>query len=272
MALDNQGQQGTDQNQQGADQSKGQQGNNHENLLEQGGAQGGEDQSVPAIPEKFHVKKADGSLDDAATLAKFLTSYAALEKRIGTGELPPKDETGYKLDYSKFPEGVKIDAEKEKSFLKKMHGKGMTNAQVQAVMDEYGAVLGEGMQLQQGNINKALADARDELNAMWGTGSEQQTKFLQAAFAAVADEQDKENANLIGRDLKVTYKAYVKLLARLGSEMQEDSPVQGGGAVEAENIEALMKSEAYWKESHPDHKATLKKVQDFYAKKHSKKG
>ncbi|MDH2493336.1 hypothetical protein QDR33_17480, partial [Acinetobacter baumannii] len=50
------------------------------------------------VPEKFKVTAEDGSVDYKATLSKMNESYTGLEKRIGSGDLPPKDVAGYKVD------------------------------------------------------------------------------------------------------------------------------------------------------------------------------
>ena len=108
--------------------------------------------SLLEIPDKFKITRADGTIDHEATLQKALGSVVHLERRLGSGDIPPENETGYKLDYAAFPEGVKISPEGEKAFLKSMHSAGLTNKQVQAVVNKYAEAVKQGQAIQQTQI------------------------------------------------------------------------------------------------------------------------
>lgn len=212
------------------------------------------------IPEKFRTTKEDGSIDYETSMQKVLQSYSHLEKKIGTGDLPPEKEDGYKLDYSKFPEGVKIEPEREKGFLKSCHAMGMTNKQVQGVMDRYAELITEGLKVQ-GNQKQAAIDV---LKKDWGENFDANVQAAQKGFLTYADEQDKANIDQLGNN-----PALLRLLAKIGKDIKEDSDVKGGGGSSIEDVETLMRSVAYWDDKHPDHKSTKQKVQTFYQKKYS---
>ncbi|WP_407532850.1 hypothetical protein [Acinetobacter baumannii] len=88
-----------------------------------------------AFPEKFKVTAEDGSVDYKATLSKMNESYTGLEKRIGSGDLPPKDIAGYKLGREDF-EQFKSD-ESNQAFLTKALEHGITNKQLDFLLSEY---------------------------------------------------------------------------------------------------------------------------------------
>lgn len=211
------------------------------------------------VPDKF---KKDGQID-IKSLAK---SYLHAEKRLGSGDIPPKDESGYKLEYQ-FPEGVSIDAEREKSFLKGCHAKGMTNAQVQHVMDVYSSLIKEGMELQQGQQKSAVTDAETKLKQEWGNGFDTELANAQRAFHAVADDRDRASVNELSQSLPV-----MRLLAKLGANLREDTglPPEISG-MSAVDVESLQKSEAYWNPKHPDHSKVKQQITQYYQSKYSSK-
>src|SRR3990167_2282129 len=91
------------------------------------------------IPEKYQVKKADGTLDLEQSSRKLAESYSHLEKRLGSGDAPPKtaDEYAPEVGGGGFNwEEFKAD-EGTQSFLKGAHAKGLTNDQVAFVIGEY---------------------------------------------------------------------------------------------------------------------------------------
>lgn len=259
-------QQPTQTAQQATEPTSPEQGQSPETLLEgaAGNNRGGGNGGTPTIPEKFHVKREDGSLDEQATLDKFLNSYQELEKRMGSGEAPPKDETGYKLDYSGFPDGFQINPEAEKRLLKRMHGGGLSNKQVQTVIDHFGDLLKEGAATQATQRQTAT----EALKQAWGKSYDANLSDALNAFNALADEDDRANIKQIGNN-----QAMLRILAKIGKELREDRHVSGEVVVSDEDAEQLKKSEAYWNAKHPDHKAVVAKVTAHYDRKFpAKKG
>lgn len=226
------------------------------------GNNGGSNGGKPEIPDKFHVKREDGTLDEQATLGKFLNSYQELEKRMGSGEAPPKDETGYKLDYSGFPEGFQINVEAEKRLLKRMHGGGLSNKQVQTVIDHFGELLKEGAATKASQTQAKM----EALKTEWATAFDANLTDAYNAFNAYADDQDRADIKDIGNNV-----AMLRILAKIGKELKEDRHIQSEVIISEEDAEQLRKSEAYWNKKHPDHKATFAKVTAHYNKKYQEK-
>ncbi|MEN6585113.1 MAG: hypothetical protein ABFE02_03550, partial [Sulfuricella sp.] len=82
------------------------------------------------IPEKFQVKNDDGTINHEATAMKMAESYTAAEKRIGSGEVPPKTADEYKFAVPKALEGAWDPAADPqlKDFAAKAHAAGFTQA------------------------------------------------------------------------------------------------------------------------------------------------
>ncbi len=228
------------------------------------------------IPEKFRVTKTDGSIDHEATLQKALGSVAHLEKRLGSGDVPPDTEAGYKLDYASFPEGIKISPEGEKALLKSLHSAGMTNKQVQTVINKYGEVVKAGLELQKTQETQraaaTLKDVAEELTTAWGENFETNKKAAVRGFNHLADEADRADLAKIGADSKVTYRIFMKFLAKVGAGITEDTQIKNADGASLDNdLEALKSSKAYLDANDPQHTATVEKVTALYAKKYPKK-
>jgi hypothetical protein len=232
-------------------------------------------QAAPAIPEKFLVKKADGTVDHEATLVKTLGSYSHLEKRFSSGDIPPETEEGYKLDYAAFPEGIKINPEGEKALLKKFHGSGMTNKQVQAVINEYGGIIKQGLDIQKTQeserVSQTLSGVATELKTGWGADFDVNVKAAVRGFNHLADDADKADLAKIGIDAAATYRILMKMAAKVGAGITEDTQVLNADGVPGSDLETLRKSEAYLKEDHPDHAATVARVTMMYQRKYPEK-
>jgi hypothetical protein len=229
------------------------------------------------IPDKFKVVKEDGSIDHEATLTKALGSYVQLEKRFSSGDVPPETEAGYKLDYSVFPEGIKVDPEGEKTFLKKMHGSGMTNKQVQAVVNEYGALIKQGLETQKKQATEqtaaTLKDVATELSTTWGANFTKNQSAAIRGFNHLADATDKADQGKIGVDAKATYRILMKVLAKVGAGITEDTQIvnaDGAGGLN-ETLMELRSSKAYTDENDPQHKATVAKVTVLYQRMYPNK-
>ncbi|TAL22518.1 MAG: hypothetical protein EPN94_11020 [Nitrospirae bacterium] len=226
------------------------------------------------IPEKMIVKNEDGSVNHEKTAKRILastkkavSSYSALEKRLGSHEAPPEKEDGYKLDYAKIPENMRPTPESEKSFLKYFHGHGLNNKQAQAMMDKYAELLLSGVEIQ----NRTVPEVEGELQKAWGDKFEGNVGAARVAINTLLEDEDKGDIGKIGFDLKTTYRMLMKVLAKVGADLQEDNP-PAGDAAGAEAIDTLQKSEAYWNPKHAEHAATVRKVQEFYKKKYPEKG
>lgn len=269
----------------------------NDNLLEKGGSgseipekfyqpetveveKDGKKEAVPfdfdglTIPEKLIAKNEDGSINHEktakrilATTNKAVSSYTALEKRLGSHEAPPEKEDGYKLDYAKLPEMMRPTPESEKSFLKHFHGLGLNNKQAQGIMDRYAELLLSGIEIQ----NQEVPEVEAELQKVWGEKFDGNVAQARIAINTLLEDEDKGDVGKIGFELKTTYRILMKVLSKVGADLKEDNPPggEGGGS---EDIDVLMKSEPYWNAKHAEHEATVKKAQTYFKKKYPEKG
>lgn len=220
----------------------------------------GKEDAAPAapaasVPEKYIVKNEDGTVNHEATALKVAEGYKHLEKRMGTGDAPPKSPD----EYAPTVTAMSLDALKEDpkytGFLKGAHARGMTNAQVGYVLDTYAAALAP---------NPELAEA--ELRKDWAT-DDQMTRGLQNAYRAtaayakapdLAERIDKK----FGSDPD-----FIRLMANIGRELGEDSPPAGLSAAESDTLQSLIGHPAYYDAKHPEHGRIVAKATNLYNKK-----
>ncbi|MFM3294861.1 hypothetical protein AB8S18_05965 [Klebsiella pneumoniae subsp. ozaenae] len=217
------------------------------------------------IPEKYRVVGEDGKLNVEGSARKLADAYTHLEKRMGSGDTPPKtaDEYAPKVEV----EGFKWDEFKTdprmQSFMKSAHAKGITN-------DQMGFILGEYAQLAPELVNGAATldseAAATQLRETWKTDAEFNKNIGLAfrAFNSLADDSDKGRMDEIGNNPMV-----IRMLAKIGAEMQEDAPAGGDvNLEEQQTIRDLMKSPAYMDPKHADHDRVSAQVKAYYQKRY----
>lgn len=218
------------------------------------------------LAEKFHVKDADGKLDEAASLRKQAEAYAPLVKRLGTDELPPATAAEYKLTAPKalepqaFDEFMKDPA--TVTALEGMHKIGLTNKQVDLVMNMY---LQSAAAMAQGGQVLSAQDTITELGKTWKDEAEL-TKNIGAARHA---------ATTLGTRIGVDFAAieasglannpvFIRMMSALAPELGEDR-APSGAALPASDLDSLVKSKAYMDPNDPNHAAVKAKVAAHFA-------
>lgn len=138
----------------------------------------------------------------------------------------------------------------------------MTNAQVSYAISEFQ----QRMQLaEQMRNSPEIGEA--ELRKVWQTDQQMQQGLGQSfraakTFAADDDHMQRLDAKF-GNDPD-----YIRLLARIGKELGEDTPPGGITPVESETRAQLMASPAYLDSKHPEHASVVAKVKALYGKEH----
>lgn len=218
------------------------------------------------MPEKYHVKAADGSPDLPATYAKVEAARAELERRMGAGEAPPKSADEYKVNVpAALAERIKAeDLAKDpgfKDFLGKLHTAGLNQKQVDIAVGEF---LDRSLKLQAGMNQLSADDCTAKLKTEWKTDELFKTGVSSAYRAASAFGDVTALMAKYGNDPD-----FIRFAANVGKELSEDRGAMPGsqGASEVD-IEALTKTKAYWDPKEPDHEATKAKVAAFYAAKY----
>jgi hypothetical protein len=225
-------------------------------------AQAGQGQA-PSIPEKYQVKKADGTLDVEASSLKLAEAYGNLEKRIGTGDIPPKTAEEYTIPV---PDEMKelFDPKTDPlmgAFLKDAHAAGLTQKQMDLVMGKYFELA---PQLVEGGQQLSADACIANLKQDWKT-DEQYKAEVGKAFKAAQAFGDKDAEAIVkdyGNDPRI-----IRLLARVGGELGEDTSINPGGSLpNGQTVEGLMQSEAYTNPKHADHARVSAQVSAHFAK------
>lgn len=233
------------------------------------GASGGAEASPYAwIPEKFHVKSEDGAFNLEASARKVEEHRSHLEKRLGSGDIPPKTAADYKLN---IPEALaeKINADELaksddfKAMQTNLHALGLSQKQMDGVVSE---LLQQGMKLRSEDAVMSEAECTAALREVDGWKSpaeytQQMGKALQAAKAFWGPQSDAMVARY-GND-----PAICQLLAKVGAELGEDrQPSPEAQAQVQDSMDTLMASPAYLNDHDPQHHATVKKVEALQAR------
>lgn len=216
------------------------------------------------VPEKHRVVGQDGKLDIEASARKVAEAYGQLERRLGSGEAPPKTAEEYKVTIpADLAEKIKAeDLQKDAGFkadIAKLHAAGASQATVDAYVD---AMLHRGVSMREGAAVMARAECEAALRTEEGWKSDQEyTKRMGDAYHAAktyaANEGDFTGIlKDYGNDPRIA-----RLLANVGAELQED---RGGNPDESaqvqESLDTLMNSKAFLNSNDPQHQATLDKV------------
>ena len=214
------------------------------------------------LPEKFRVSNGE-ALDVEASARKLAESYAGLEKRVGSGDVPPKSADEYAVTVPDALKEAWQEDDRFKAFKTDALGAGLTQKQFDFVVGKYFNVMPE---LVQGAAQLDANKAAEELRKTWATDSEFKANVGDAlkAFEKFADPEDRARIDEIGNNPVV-----LRMLAKIGKELGEGPGIPNdAGSTAADDIQSVLRSDAYLNAKHPDHKATSAKVQAYYAKKH----
>ena len=214
------------------------------------------------IPEKFRVLNGE-ALDVEASAKKLAESYAGLEKRVGSGDVPPKTSDEYAVTVPEQFKEVWAEDDRFKAFRTAAHAEGFTQKQFDFAVGKYFEMVPD---LVGGAAELDQTAAAEELRKTWKTDAEYNANVKDAykAFSQFADPQDLPKMNEIGNNPVV-----LRMLAKIGKELGEGPGIPNdAGSTAADDIQTILRSDAYLNAKHPDHKATSAKVQAYYAKKH----
>ena len=238
-----------------------------QSLLTQGA---GADTATPAdwMPEKFQTKNEAGELDIEASARKLAESYGHLEKRNGSPDAPPKAHTDYAITPPEAFKDIDVRSDPDMGeFLEGAHKAGMSQKQIDVVMAAYFKMVPK---LAEGAVALNQEQATEQLQAKWGTGREfKRHSNLAWTAAAAAAQKSGVTMEEVEQSGLGNHPVFLRLMAGLGSEFQEDRPV--GGQVQRvteDSVREMELSEAYRNPRHPQHDAVSKQVRAYYERKH----
>ena len=204
-------------------------------------------------------------VDVEASAKKLAEGYQALAKRLGSGDLPPATPDEYA---PKLPETMSIDTLKAdpayQSFLKGAHARGMTNAQLGYVIEEFA----------QREAAKAPSPERtfSELQQVWQTPAEFQANARHAFKAISAFGEGLTDAEKAALDANPVA---LRVLARVGAPLNEDvAPILDGTAAAQtweQKVGELRAHPAYMDRRHPEHDRVQQQITALYNRRHGSK-
>jgi len=216
------------------------------------------------IPAKYQVKKADGTLDADASMAKWAEGHKHLEQRLGSGTAPPASPDDYKVEAPGLDWEAFKSAPENKALLKAAHAKGMTNDQLAWALGEYA----QRMAAAQPTPEKAFS----ELQQAWKTPTEFHANARHAAkaLAVFGDTLTDQERQAIDSSPVV-----LRLLAKVGAQLGEDSApiVEGTPAAQSwdEQMAAIKAHPGFMDALHPEHKQLVAKQQALYDRRYGPK-
>lgn len=252
------------------------------------GANAGGQAAEWAAPEKYLVKNDAGEVDWKATAQKIDGGRSSFEKRFGSGDVPPADAAGYKIN---LPETVAESLKdwdhasdpKLKGFLDNAHKAHMTQAQIDVVIGQYTSIMAEakaaGAAAADPEAAKAAAAEKcsDELAKVW---ADQKEFDKQIGMAYKAADKLAQRLGMSFADLEAAglgdNPTFIRIAAALATEMGEDTPVgtQGSGQQSGgwrDEVAALKAEKNALPERDPRRETIQGKINQLY-EKHTPKG
>ena len=222
------------------------------------------------IPDKFRVTKDDGTFDLDASARKLADNYAHLEKRLGTGDVPPKDVAEYKIEPPETMGEYKAGEDPTmQGFLADAHKAGLTQGQLDVVMKHYFQAVpqlaGAFQQVDQ-------QQATEQLQQVWGKDEKEFRRH--AGLAHTATSAAIERAGLTMEQVEQAglgnNPVFLRMMSALGAEFQEDTaPGKSSFRTFGEDdVQQLMLSDAYKNPRHPEHEKVSAQVRGYYERKH----
>jgi hypothetical protein len=184
------------------------------------------------LSDKYHVKTADGKLDEAASIRKQAEAYSPLAKRMVDIGLPPESADKYELKApEKFDQAIFDNFAQDKStkdFMTAAHAKGFTQGQMDFVMNHF--LTNVVPQIGEGGAALDTEAATAQLKEVWKSDQEMQQN-AGAAYRA---------ANTIAQAVGLKYEdveaaglgnnpVFLRIMAAIGKEMGEDTSPNNAG-------------------------------------------
>lgn len=185
------------------------------------------------LPEKYHVKDAAGKIDLTASARKMAAGHDFFEKKVGAGDLPPKEAGEYQVNVpEEFKDVFKPDDPMLAEFREAALKEGLTQRQFDLFMTEAVKRLPSLVE-QQVQLKRSEAEA--ELRKAWPDQAvyAENLKAVNRAVSAYQQSAPTEFEQLMGKfgnDPDA-----IRLLAWVGAQMRTDGPVHDAEAAVMNN-------------------------------------
>lgn len=215
------------------------------------------------LPEKHRVYREDKTLDIEASARKNAEAYQALERRLGSGDVPPPSAGEYQI---KAPDELKDAFQPEdpgfKEFLTQAHASGMTQKQMDATMQAFFSWAPKIMGAQQAaSADECIAT----LSKVWTDETVRRENFSQAlrGMRTFGGERFAELDRKYGNDPD-----FIWFAANVGKELKEDtSPAGAMTPASGGNVTELVTHPAYRDPKHPQHAQISAQVAEAFKRR-----
>lgn len=202
--------------------------------------------SFDSIPEKLRVMDGEGKPDLQATIRKMDEQRAALEKRMGSGDIRPKTPDEYKLPDSDTFKNLQLDADATAAFRKEAHDMGLSQSQYEGIMNKWATLAPE---LVQAGQKESAESTISTLKGVWTDESAFKAN-MHGAHRAAATLAQKAGLDMAEVDAAIgNNPAAIRLLAALAPELGEDSTpasANGGTGAGATTFDQYMTQGDNW--------------------------
>lgn len=174
---------------------------------------------------------------------------------------PIQSADDYNVEIENFDFNEFKGIEENKAFLDRAQQAGLTNEQLQFVLGEYSDIIPKVME---GTQQFKTEDCTASLQKDWGDSTKENLGLALKAAQSAGLTIEQINADpAIGNN-----PAVIKMLAHFGKQMGEDTSLKNTQPSGGEDIQQLMRSEAYADPKHADHQRVAQQVSQYYAKQY----
>lgn len=176
----------------------------------------------------------------------------------------PESIDDYKVELEGFDYDEFKAIPENQEFLERARAAGFDSEKLNFLLGEYTQLLPKIME------QNAVLDGEGCVQAMqeiWQGDTDKNFGFARAAAQNAIQNgiltKEEVNSHEFGNNPLV-----LKMAAYFGQQLQEDTPPSNTQQSGSENIQSLMRSEAYSNEQHPDHARVSAEVQKWYEKQY----
>ena len=243
-----------------------------------------------SLDEDLQTSPSLADIKDVPSLAK---SYVHAQKLIGRDKvtIPPQDAPAeerlqvmdklgrpdapdkYSLSLADdVPEGVKshmVQTGTEAWFRQVVHDAGLLPWQAENLWKAWGALQSEIHNQASSSQQEAMAGMEKAIKTEWGNAYDEKVKLAQATFAKFGDENSAQFLEQTGLG---NHPAMLKMFAKIGEAIGEDTLIDGEPSVSVTPAEAKRqiakiqgdREHPYHKAEHPQHGDAVKEMHRLY--------
>ena len=216
--------------------------------------------------------------DGSMNLNEFVKSYNASQSYIGGAVKIPQENAseseinsfytklGRPEKYSdydwKAPEGIEVKGEAFEGFKKHCHALGLTNKQMNGVLDGYTKIVQDIVSQDGAFRAEQEKNTRANLQREWGDKFEAKLGGVMKLFEDLGIKSDLEAKGMLYDE------RYIKAFQRISTDSQPAKTIDTTSASSIqERITALQKDPAYLNSAHPNHKAVVEEANNLFLEK-----